>query len=154
MAGSIRFRHEVRKSYRWLLGWFAPLLAVNAMISYRQYRSVNIYTGEATYFTVDSLSAFWPGLQVLAGDVKNAIKSHLMCEILCVIESFTPLIPTSDWNLWRRHSGLPEVWDTTFRQATSLQYPLRPGRSVLALILLTYLTVPQNLLNRLGTCIA
>lgn len=37
-------------------------------------------TGEKAYSTVDSLSAFWPGLQVLAGDVESAIKSHLLCK--------------------------------------------------------------------------
>ena len=37
-------------------------------------------TGNTLYNTVDSLSAFWPGLQVLAGDVENAIKSHLICK--------------------------------------------------------------------------
>ncbi|KAH9938649.1 glycoside hydrolase [Fomitopsis serialis] len=73
------------------------------------YRSVNIHTGDTSYNTFDSLSAFWPGLQVLAGDIENAIKSHL-----------------TYWNLWRMHSGLPEVWDMSYRQATSLQYPLRP----------------------------
>lgn len=36
--------------------------------------------GDIAYATVDSLSAFWPGLQVLAGDVENAIKSHMTCE--------------------------------------------------------------------------
>jgi mannosidase alpha-like ER degradation enhancer 1 len=36
--------------------------------------------GEKAYDTLDSLSAFWPGLQVLAGDIENAIKSHLLCE--------------------------------------------------------------------------
>jgi len=61
------------------------------------------------YATFDSLSAFWPGLQVLGGDIESAIKSHL-----------------TYWNIWKAHSGLPEVWDMNFRQATSLQYPLRP----------------------------
>jgi mannosidase alpha-like ER degradation enhancer 1 len=37
-------------------------------------------TGEQAYNTLDSLAAFWPGLQVLAGDIENAIKSHLLCE--------------------------------------------------------------------------
>jgi len=45
-----------------------------------KFRNVNIHSGEAAYFTIDSLSAFWPGLQVLAGDVENAIKAHLMCK--------------------------------------------------------------------------
>jgi ER degradation enhancer, mannosidase alpha-like 1 len=37
-------------------------------------------TGDMAYNTLDSLSAFWPGLQVLAGDVESAIKSHMLCE--------------------------------------------------------------------------
>lgn len=40
---------------------------------------MNIHSGDPAYNTVDSLSAFWPGLQVLAGDIENAIKSHLIC---------------------------------------------------------------------------
>ena len=39
-------------------------------------------SGNVQYNTVDSLSAFWPGLQVLAGDVENAIKAHLICKVL------------------------------------------------------------------------
>lgn len=73
------------------------------------YRSVNMHNGAVAYYTVDSLSAFWPGLQVLGGDIRNAIKSHLMY-----------------WNIWRKYSGLPEVYDTNFKTATSLHYPLRP----------------------------
>lgn len=46
-----------------------------------QFRNVDIYTGDAAYYTVDSLSSFWPGLQVLGGDVENAIKAHLTCMI-------------------------------------------------------------------------
>lgn len=45
-----------------------------------QYRTVNPHTGDQVYSTIDSLSAFWPGLQVLGGDISNAIKSHLTCE--------------------------------------------------------------------------
>ncbi|KAH9947270.1 alpha-mannosidase [Amylocystis lapponica] len=73
------------------------------------YRSVNMHTGDVAWTTFDSLSAFWPGLQVLSGDVENAVKSHLIY-----------------WNVWRVSSGLPEVWDLTFRKGTSMQYPLRP----------------------------
>ena len=46
-----------------------------------QYRIVNPHTGDQVYTTLDSLSAFWPGLQVLGGDISNAIKSHLTCEL-------------------------------------------------------------------------
>lgn len=45
-----------------------------------QYRTVNMKSGDVAYYTIDSLSAFWPGLQVLAGDVQSAIKLHMMCE--------------------------------------------------------------------------
>ena len=48
-------------------------------VDWFQYRIVNPHTGDPVYTTIDSLSAFWPGLQVLAGDVSNAIKSHLIC---------------------------------------------------------------------------
>ncbi|KAI0269283.1 alpha-mannosidase [Gloeopeniophorella convolvens] len=73
------------------------------------YRRVYMSTGDIAYNTLDSLSAFWPGLQVLAGDVENAIKSHMLY-----------------WQLWKRHAGIPEVWDMSYKQATSSQYPLRP----------------------------
>ncbi|KAF5393914.1 hypothetical protein D9757_000102 [Collybiopsis confluens] len=73
------------------------------------YRLVNMRSGDVAYNTIDSLSAFWPGLQVLAGDVQSAIKLHL-----------------AYYNLWRKHSGIPEVYDTSFKQATSHGYPLRP----------------------------
>ncbi|KAL5530319.1 hypothetical protein ACEPAF_6576 [Sanghuangporus sanghuang] len=73
------------------------------------FRQVSIHSGDPVYNTVDSLSAFWSGLQVLAGDIENAIKSHLIY-----------------WNLWKRNSGLPEVWDINYMQAVATQYPLRP----------------------------
>ena len=97
-----------------------------------KFRNVNIHSGDAAYFTIDSLSAFWPGLQVLAGDIENAIKAHLMCKPARFFASYVPsLMPFSaDWNLWKKFSGLPEVFDTAFLQATSLQYPLRPGMSL------------------------
>ncbi|KAH9050101.1 alpha-mannosidase [Lactarius hengduanensis] len=73
------------------------------------YRRIHMTTGDLAYNTLDSLSAFWPGLQVLAGDVENAVKSHMLY-----------------WQLWKRYAGIPEVWDMSYKQATSLQYPLRP----------------------------
>lgn len=50
------------------------------MLKDTKFRLVNMNSGDLAYYTVDSLSAFWPGLQVLAGDVENAIKLHLLCE--------------------------------------------------------------------------
>ncbi|CEL58109.1 alpha mannosidase-like protein [Rhizoctonia solani AG-1 IB] len=73
------------------------------------YRNVGAGTGNLATVYIDSLSAFWPGLQVLAGDVQNAIKSHLVY-----------------WNLWRRFSGIPETFNIATRQGVTLGYPLRP----------------------------
>ncbi|KAI9630071.1 hypothetical protein KEM48_012310 [Puccinia striiformis f. sp. tritici PST-130] len=73
------------------------------------YRGVNMQTGAVATTTIDSLAAFWPGLQVLAGDIEAAIQSHLTYA-----------------NLWARYSGIPEVFDIHRKQATSLGYPLRP----------------------------
>ncbi|KAG8762914.1 alpha mannosidase-like protein [Ceratobasidium sp. 423] len=73
------------------------------------YRNVGANTGDLATVYIDSLSAFWPGLQVLAGDVQSAIKSHLVY-----------------WNLWRRYSGIPETFNIATRQGVTLGYPLRP----------------------------
>ncbi|WVQ93882.1 hypothetical protein IAU59_000960 [Kwoniella sp. CBS 9459] len=59
--------------------------------------------------TIDSLSAFLPGMQVLAGDVESAIKSHLVF-----------------WNLWRKHDAMPESWQWTERNVEWAGYPGRP----------------------------
>jgi hypothetical protein len=56
-----------------------PSLWVPSLIQHPQYRTVTLLTGLVASSNVDSLSAFWAGLQVLAGDVQNAIKSHLFC---------------------------------------------------------------------------
>jgi mannosidase alpha-like ER degradation enhancer 1 len=76
---------------------------------------VDLNTGNLMYYTLDSLSAFWPGLQVLAGDIENAIKSHMFF-----------------WNLWQQYSGLPEVWDINYKTATSNAFPLRPGACIVS----------------------
>lgn len=39
-------------------------------------KNVDMETGDIRAVWVDSLSAFWPGLQVLAGHVEDAIHTH------------------------------------------------------------------------------
>ena len=39
-----------------------------------------------------------------------------------------PSITKLDYNVWRQHSGLPEVYDARYKQATSYHYALRPGK--------------------------
>ena len=47
---------------------------------------------------------------------------------LCYKSAISSIEAGTDWQLWRKHSGLPEVWDMNFKTATSFQFPLRPGR--------------------------
>ncbi|KAI0254258.1 alpha-mannosidase [Lactifluus subvellereus] len=88
---------------------YAAIMRYSRSLDGLWYRQVHMTTGDMAYNTMDSLSAFWPGLQVLAGDIESAIKTHMLY-----------------WQLWKRHGGIPEVWDMSYKQATSLQYPLRP----------------------------
>ena len=57
---------------------------------------------------MDALFAFWPGLQVLKGDIKPAIEVHEML-----------------YQVMQRHNFLPEAFTTDFRVHWS-QHPLRP----------------------------
>eukprot|EP00884_Botryococcus_braunii_P011977 jgi/Botrbrau1/20780/Bobra.0156s0011.2 len=60
---------------------------------------------------VSSLGAFWPGMQVLAGQVGDAKALH------------------GNWTLaWTRFAGLPELFDVSITQRHPIQrgYPLRP----------------------------
>lgn len=93
--------------------------------SFSQFRNVDIYTGQPNFYTVDSLSSFWPGLQVLAGDVENAIKSHLMCKTQKLL-GIHLAYQLQDWNIWKKFSGLPEVWDTRFMVRNSLSQKPTP----------------------------
>ncbi|KAK4689097.1 hypothetical protein P7C73_g1006, partial [Tremellales sp. Uapishka_1] len=59
--------------------------------------------------TIDSLSAFLPSIQVMAGDIESAIKGHLVF-----------------WNLWRKYSAIPESWAWKERQIEWTGWPGRP----------------------------
>ncbi|XRM43363.1 hypothetical protein ABZX51_006547 [Aspergillus tubingensis] len=54
----------------------------------------DIFTGATRAFWIDSLSAFYPGLLTLAGEVDEAIGIHLLTTAV-----------------WTRFSGLPERWN-------------------------------------------
>ncbi|KAI9345314.1 glycoside hydrolase, partial [Obelidium mucronatum] len=66
------------------------------------YKNVDMDNGSQMTNWVDSLSAFFPGLQVLAGDLDNAIKSHF------------------------RFRAFPERFDFVNKMANIGHYPLRP----------------------------
>lgn len=75
-----------------------------------QYRPVQIRSlRPASTSVIDSLSAFFPGVQVLAGDIESAIRNHLVF-----------------WNIWRRYSGIPESWAHDERTVGWAGWPGRP----------------------------
>jgi mannosidase alpha-like ER degradation enhancer 1 len=55
------------------------------------------------------LAAFYPGLQVLYGEVHNAIKPHFLYYII-----------------WQKYGGLPERFDIHGKNLPLEHYPLRP----------------------------
>jgi len=59
------------------------------------YIQADLNTGAARAYWMDSLSAFFPGLLTLTGDVNEAVETHLL---------FTAL--------WTRYSAIPERWST------------------------------------------
>ncbi|TPX71850.1 hypothetical protein SpCBS45565_g00845 [Spizellomyces sp. 'palustris'] len=73
------------------------------------YRNVDMFSGALAATWVDSLAAFFPGLQVLAGDIENAIKLHQVY-----------------YTIWRRYRSLPERFDFQTRAPAIAVYPLRP----------------------------
>lgn len=88
---------------------YASLMSHSRARDGYSYRVVTMLKGHAASTNVDSLSAFWAGLQVLAGDIQGAIKSHLFY-----------------WNLWRKYRAIPELFDTSTNTAIVTAYPLRP----------------------------
>lgn len=56
----------------------------------------DLYTGAVRAFWIDSLSAYYPGLLTLAGELDEAISSHLLYAAL-----------------WSRYSALPERWSVS-----------------------------------------
>lgn len=73
------------------------------------YRRVQMSTGTPLTNWMDSLGAFMPGMQVLYGDLNNAMRSH---EVYFAI--------------WRRFNALPERFDFAKRAIDIGHYPLRP----------------------------
>lgn len=59
------------------------------------YVQVDLYSGASRAFWIDSLSAFYQGLLTLAGELEEAISTHLL---------YTAL--------WTRYSAMPERWST------------------------------------------
>ncbi|XP_020578444.1 alpha-mannosidase I MNS5 isoform X2 [Phalaenopsis equestris] len=75
------------------------------------YHEADMRTGRATYWQLTSLQAFWPGLQILVGDVAAANASH-----------------REFYHVWKRFGVLPERYllDRNVLHPTEKYYPLRP----------------------------
>ena len=66
-----------------------------SMYEHPHYIQADVFTGAVRALWIDSLSAYYPGLLTLAGEIEEATETHL----------FTTA-------LWARYSALPERWST------------------------------------------
>ncbi|KAK9881411.1 hypothetical protein WA026_016301 [Henosepilachna vigintioctopunctata] len=83
---------------------------------------------------MDALLAFWPGLQVLKGDIKPAIETHEMLYQVMQRHKFIPEAFTTDFQVhWGNHPLRPEFLESTYYlyEATKDPYYLEVGKKVL-----------------------
>ncbi|KAJ1892103.1 hypothetical protein LPJ66_006540 [Kickxella alabastrina] len=71
--------------------------------------NVDMHSAEVTSTWIDSLSAYFPGLMVLAGDVDSAESAYMLY-----------------YHLWRRFRAMPERFNLFLREPDIAFYPLRP----------------------------
>lgn len=75
------------------------------------YLPADMFTGQTSSLGHCSLGAFWPGMQVLVGEIDDAIETT-----------------RAHFSVWRRYGCLPEAWHV-YSQAPvdgAVNYPLRP----------------------------
>ncbi|CAD6501416.1 BgTH12-01668 [Blumeria graminis f. sp. triticale] len=88
---------EENSSAAFLATWYEARSAVKrylySSVHHPHYINVHLSTGSPQAYWIDSLSAYYPGLLVLAGEVEEAIQTNLL---------YTAL--------WTRYSALPERW--------------------------------------------
>ncbi|XP_040214573.1 ER degradation-enhancing alpha-mannosidase-like protein 1 [Rana temporaria] len=73
------------------------------------YVNVNMFNGQIMNTWIDSLQAFFPGLQVLKGDIEDAICLHAFY-----------------YAIWKRFGALPERYNWQLQTPDVSFYPLRP----------------------------
>ncbi|KAM3915620.1 ER degradation-enhancing alpha-mannosidase-like protein 1 [Leptodactylus fuscus] len=73
------------------------------------YVNVNMFNGQIMNTWIDSLQAFFPGLQVLKGDIEDAICLHAFY-----------------YAIWKRYGALPERYNWQLQAPDVSFYPLRP----------------------------
>lgn len=95
---------------------------------------VNMNTQRTTKTFMDSLLAFWPGLQVLWGDLDPAIATHEMLYYVTHRHKFIPEAFTTDFRVhWAHHLLRPEFIESTYflYKATGDPYYLDVGKSIM-----------------------
>lgn len=121
----VNFWEVFQMSYRALLAHLRYYEPSGSSSGWMIFSNVEINRGYTTSAWIDLLGAFWPGLQVLTGQVSDAIKSHLVY-----------------MKLWNTFDLIPERWDfmtkppkgkPSLKNKTSYDYnivlewyPLRP----------------------------
>ncbi|XP_023950871.1 ER degradation-enhancing alpha-mannosidase-like protein 3 [Bicyclus anynana] len=83
---------------------------------------------------MDALLAFWPGLQVMLGDVRPAVETHEMLYQVMQRHTFIPEAFTSDFQVhWGQHPLRPEFLESTYflHRATGDEHYLQVGKMVL-----------------------
>ncbi|XP_072930493.1 ER degradation-enhancing alpha-mannosidase-like protein 3 isoform X2 [Epargyreus clarus] len=83
---------------------------------------------------MDALLAFWPGVQVMMGDLRPAVEIHEMLYQVMQRHTFIPEAFTSDFQVhWGQHPLRPEFLESTYflHRATGDPYYLRVGRYIL-----------------------
>ncbi|XP_041377881.1 ER degradation-enhancing alpha-mannosidase-like protein 1 [Gigantopelta aegis] len=73
------------------------------------YVNVDMRTGDTANTWIDALQAAWSGVQVLNGDIEEAICSHALY-----------------YSIWRKYGSLPERYNWQLKKPDVLFYPLRP----------------------------
>ncbi len=102
------------------------------------YKNVNMKSAHLVTPWIDSLAAFFPGLQVLYGDVQRAVRPHLLY-----------------FSIWEKYGGLPERYNFQTQQTSIESYPLRPELIETTYMLYQatknpyYLRVGESILNDL-----
>ncbi|KAM5238418.1 ER degradation-enhancing alpha-mannosidase-like protein 3 isoform 3-T3 [Ctenodactylus gundi] len=83
---------------------------------------------------MDALLAFFPGLQVLKGDIRPAIETHEMLYQVIKKHNFLPEAFTTDFRVhWAQHPLRPEFAESTYflYKATGDPYYLEVGRTLI-----------------------
>lgn len=83
---------------------------------------------------MDALLAFWPGLQVLKGDIQPAIEVHEMLYQVIKRHNFLPEAFTADFHVhWSHHPLRPEFVESTYflYKATGDPHYLEVGQKVI-----------------------